>query len=250
MANAGYQRSTDAIYRELDYRQKIPLSLGANIPLAPRWSVNGEIFGARTLPFNSAQNPSEFYVGARFQASDAVVLHGGASIGAFSDVPSAGYRLLLGLKIEPLSPAHEPVKPTKQNDVLAFSQAQRTIIPPSEIDLKRDILFAHDSSALSPAYKEILDKLANQIITDKDPTQIIEVEGHTNEIGSDSYNLGLSRRRANAVQKYLMSRAVSADQLRVVGYGKRRPKAGSEKLERSVRLTINRRVEFKTHSKN
>ncbi|MDP1645687.1 MAG: OmpA family protein [Thiobacillus sp.] len=69
----------------------------------------------------------------------------------------------------------------------------------------------------------------------------VEVAGHTCSIGTDDYNLGLSRRRAEAVRNYLISKGVSADRLTARGYGESQPVASNATLEGRVK---NRRVEL------
>jgi outer membrane protein OmpA-like peptidoglycan-associated protein len=69
----------------------------------------------------------------------------------------------------------------------------------------------------------------------------VEVAGHTCNIGTDSYNMDLSRRRAEAVRHYLISKGVSADRLTVKGYGESQPAASNDTLEGRV---MNRRVEL------
>lgn len=69
----------------------------------------------------------------------------------------------------------------------------------------------------------------------------VEVAGHTCNIGTDSYNMDLSRRRAEAVRHYLISKGISADRLTVRGYGESRPAASNATLEGRV---MNRRVEL------
>jgi outer membrane protein OmpA-like peptidoglycan-associated protein len=69
----------------------------------------------------------------------------------------------------------------------------------------------------------------------------VEVAGHTCNIGTDSYNMDLSRRRAEAVRHYLISKGVSADRLTVRGYGESQPVASNDTLEGRV---MNRRVEL------
>ncbi len=69
----------------------------------------------------------------------------------------------------------------------------------------------------------------------------IEVAGHADERGSESYNIWLSNKRSNAVRDYLIRKGVSPTQLEVKGYGEGDPS--------STRLDENRRVEFKILSK-
>lgn len=69
----------------------------------------------------------------------------------------------------------------------------------------------------------------------------VEVAGHTCNIGTDEYNLGLSLRRAEAVRNYLVSKGVSADRLTVRGYGESRPAFSNATREGRAQ---NRRVEL------
>ena len=62
-----------------------------------------------------------------------------------------------------------------------------------------------------------------KIMTDN-PNITIEMASHTDRIGSDEYNIGLSQRRAQSVIDYLISKGINADRLQAQGYGKSRPK--------------------------
>jgi len=66
----------------------------------------------------------------------------------------------------------------------------------------------------------------NQMITvfDSYPDTDIEVQGHTDSSGADSYNQTLSERRAKAVTSYLVNRGVASARLNTVGYGETSPK--------------------------
>lgn len=78
-------------------------------------------------------------------------------------------------------------------------------------------------------------------ILQSNPNMKIEIAGHADERGTESYNIWLSNKRANAVRDYLIELGVDADQLEVKAYGEGDP-ASSE-------LSENRRVEFKILSK-
>ena len=114
----------------------------------------------------------------------------------------------------------------------------------TRIALDREFGFQHDSSVLLPSAKQVLKDVASLILQDLDHISGIRIEGHTNELGPDLYNLRLSQRRATAVVGFLVEQGVENPILHAQGFGKRRPKPGSEKLPREERLTVNRRVEF------
>jgi outer membrane protein OmpA-like peptidoglycan-associated protein len=82
----------------------------------------------------------------------------------------------------------------------------------------------------------------------ENPSYKIEISGHTDNIGSPSYNKDLSQRRAQAIVNYLIAKGVSRKRLVAVGYGEERPIAtNDDELEGRE---YNRRTEFKLISKN
>lgn len=83
------------------------------------------------------------------------------------------------------------------------------------------VLFAVDSSTITPAGQATLDGQAQWLMTNTDYRAV--VEGHADEQGTREYNLALGQRRANAVREYLVSRGVPASRLQVTSYGKERP---------------------------
>lgn len=69
----------------------------------------------------------------------------------------------------------------------------------------------------------------------------IEIQGHTDNVGTDEYNNPLSMKRAHAVLKYLSAKGISEERLRAKGYGKAKPLQPGDTEE--IRK-LNRRVEF------
>lgn len=100
--------------------------------------------------------------------------------------------------------------------------------------------FAFDSTELTEGSKGILDNAAR--ILRANPSVKIEVAGHTDNIGSPEYNIGLSRGRAASVVRYLLSQGVAADRMRSQGYGLTQPKATNETSEGRA---VNRRTEMR-----
>jgi len=83
------------------------------------------------------------------------------------------------------------------------------------------VLFAVDQYTLTPQAQATLDAQAAWLLSNPDYTATIE--GHADEQGTREYNIGLSNRRAVAVQDYLVSKGVSNARLTTVGFGKERP---------------------------
>jgi peptidoglycan-associated lipoprotein len=86
-------------------------------------------------------------------------------------------------------------------------------------DLK-DIHFAFDKADISPQAAQILDASAEWLKAR--PSHLVLVEGHTDERGTDEYNMALGDRRANASMNYLISRGVAASRFTVISYGEER----------------------------
>lgn len=100
--------------------------------------------------------------------------------------------------------------------------------------------FDFDKATLTTEAKSILDSGVAKL---KEFDHInISIAGHTDSIGSDSYNKGLSDRRAKAVHDYMMSQGIAAMRMQWAGYGENSPVASNDTEEGRAR---NRRVELK-----
>ncbi|HSW15268.1 MAG TPA: OmpA family protein [Solimonas sp.] len=104
----------------------------------------------------------------------------------------------------------------------------------------RNINFEFNKATLTADGRSILDGIAAGLRGQ--PTMEIEIEGHTDHIGTDAYNLKLSKGRANSVRDYLISQGVQASRLAAQGYGESHPVASNKTDEGRAE---NRRVEFK-----
>ena len=105
-----------------------------------------------------------------------------------------------------------------------------------------NITFAFDSASLNPSFRPTLDKLAATMNEYNQNT--ITIAGHTDSVGNPSYNMNLSRDRANSVRNYLVSRGVASNRINVVAYGQTRPIADNNsdygrQQNRRVELTVN-----------
>lgn len=92
--------------------------------------------------------------------------------------------------------------------------------------LSSDVLFAFGKANLRPEAAQSLDNL-QQEISKVGSLSSVEVAGYTDRIGSDKYNLKLSQDRANTVANYLVSKSVSPDVIKAVGYGEANPVTGN-----------------------
>jgi OmpA-OmpF porin, OOP family len=102
-----------------------------------------------------------------------------------------------------------------------------------------DVLFETGKADLRPGALRNLYPLVTFL--QKYPERRVLIEGHTDSVGSDAYNLDLSQRRADAVRDFLIQNGVNAAQLTTRGYGKASPVASNDTAEGRQR---NRRVEL------
>ena len=108
------------------------------------------------------------------------------------------------------------------------------------LNLPSGITFAYDSSTVQPQFRQTLDQVAD--ILSQYKQTYIDVYGHTDSTGSDSYNQALSERRAVAVADYLASRGVQPARIGTRGFGKSQPIASNDT---DAGRAANRRVEIK-----
>jgi len=103
-----------------------------------------------------------------------------------------------------------------------------------------NILFDFNSAALQPQYHAELDKVGGYLRDN--PNSYAVLAGFTDSVGSEEYNLGLSRRRAESAAAYLMNNAnVDEDRIVLQWFGKLNPVAGNDTAEGR---SMNRRVEI------
>jgi OmpA-OmpF porin, OOP family len=108
----------------------------------------------------------------------------------------------------------------------------------SESD-KQAVTFKFNSSVLDAEGKSTLDRVASGAGT---TGYMIELQGYTDARGSEQYNLGLSERRAEAVQRYLVTKKIPLYRISIVGLGKEDPVADNKSEQGRAQ---NRRVEVR-----
>jgi outer membrane protein OmpA-like peptidoglycan-associated protein len=108
------------------------------------------------------------------------------------------------------------------------------------LDMPSEVTFGVDSANIDAGFRNTLDQVASTLMQYE--KTYVDVMGHTDSTGSDTYNQTLSERRASAVADYLSIRGVQSARLATRGYGESQPKASN--LDPAGR-SANRRVEIR-----
>jgi outer membrane protein OmpA-like peptidoglycan-associated protein len=122
------------------------------------------------------------------------------------------------------------------SQVANVKEEQRGIV----ITLSGALLFPSGQERLSPIARQSLDQVA-AALAQQPSDAIIQIEGHTDDSGSERQNALLSKQRAQAVADHLMEREIEAARIRVIGHGEQRPIADNDTAEGR---SANRRVEI------
>ena len=104
---------------------------------------------------------------------------------------------------------------------LKAKQTERGIVLPMG-----DVLFEFGKSELSLVAIRNVNKLADFL--QQYPARNLLIEGHTDSVGSEEFNLALSEKRANGVRDQLVAKGIAAERITPMGYGKKYPVAGND----------------------
>jgi outer membrane protein OmpA-like peptidoglycan-associated protein len=110
--------------------------------------------------------------------------------------------------------------------------------PPPPITISSDVLFAFDRSDIRPEFYPELNVIADEL---QQRNGTLTVIGHTDSIGTEQYNQGLSERRARSVADFLISRGIPPERIITEGRGELQPVASNQTPEGRQQ---NRRVEI------
>ncbi|MDQ2044366.1 OmpA family protein [Pseudoalteromonas sp. 20-92] len=167
----------------------------------------GGVLGKAT----SNHKDKRFFIGAAIGAL------AGAAVGDYMDKQEEAFRDEL---------AGSGVEVVREGDNL------RLVMP-------SNITFATDQSYISSGFNDTLNAIAK--VMNKYEKTYLSVEGHTDSTGKDSYNMNLSRERAQSVKDYLVNQQIMAARVSTKGYGETRPIATNESANGRAQ---NRRVEI------
>ena len=213
--------------------------VGAKMDLLEWLALVGEIYGSTNFSSffgSTVESPLEVDGAFRFALPkpEGLVLTTGGGAGLNTAYGSPTYRALLSLTYPNPKRVYLPeAPPIPESEVLAKVEKKKIVIT-------RTIHFEFDKAVIRPISFSVLDAVAS--ILKQDPgIRKVRIEGHTDGKGSDSYNMKLSQKRADAVQEYLSGHGIETSRLIAIGYGETRPIDTNETPEGRAR---NRRVEF------
>jgi peptidoglycan-associated lipoprotein len=161
---------------------------------------------------------------------------------------------LLGCPGKP-KPVVDPAETTTEDSSVSESQTDQSEqqIVAEKLEKKRknvedminkimeeDVYFDFDTHMLSEKARDILSRIGDILMEEKEFGVI--VEGHTDEVGTEAYNMSLGGKRAKAVFSFLVDYGVDQSRLKTMSFGEEKPKAtGTTDTDRE----LNRRAHFK-----
>lgn len=117
---------------------------------------------------------------------------------------------------------------------------ERVVVKKDRIEINEKIQFDFDKATIKPESHDLLNEIVG-VIKKNPQIKKLSIEGHTCSDGSDTYNQGLSERRAASVRAYLVEHGIGDGALTSKGFGESRPLAENTN---DANKEKNRRVEF------
>jgi len=139
----------------------------------------------------------------------------------------------------PVTPGNPPPSTPANNVPAVDDAAVRRAIEAARATLTQSIYYDYDSDVLRDDARATLDEKLR--VLNANPSARLRIEGHTDERGSDEYNLALGRRRADQAKRYLADRGVDASRIETMSFGRERPTVSGSSEEAWAQ---NRRGEF------
>lgn len=199
-----------------------------------------EIFGANATQTSNyadqgrSQDSLEALLGMKHDFTTHLAFHAGFGTELADAIASPDWRVYTGITY-----AIGPVWGGKKERNL--EPVEPPPAPAQEAFVAHNILFEFNSDELNPDSQKTLGELVEYL--HKAPFTKLTVEGHTDSVGSETYNMNLSQRRADSIKKYLVDHyGVNEAQIEAIGYGPTRPIADNGNYQGRQQ---NRRVEFK-----
>lgn len=139
----------------------------------------------------------------------------------------------------------------KTDSVISYIKTTETVYP--ELgklpDIKMVVQFGYNEEQFIVEHKKMLDSIADFLI--KNPHVIMNVEAHTDNVGSDQYNIDLSYKRAKAIVRYFSHLGISRGRLIPKWHGENKPLLPNQNIDgtdNEHHRHINRRAELKFYN--
>jgi outer membrane protein OmpA-like peptidoglycan-associated protein len=229
--------------------ERLSYALAFNVQPTPALNliVKGDGDTSARHPWDTSQDwRLNALAGAIYGLPNGLALHAAWQVDLHDPIPGGkvselDYRLIAGVSYSFARPAAAPPPPPP----LPPPPLPPPPVAPPERQVERIVLqsvhFEFDKSQLTPLGRRVLDEAAQKL--QDNPGLTVEIEGHTDSIGTDQYNLGLGQRRAEVVKAYLaLQHQVNPQRMTAMSYGESRPVADNRTAEGRA---LNRRVEFK-----
>ncbi len=210
--------------------------LGVNVKATEWMDVIAEIYGATLLGElfqRESELPLEGLGGVRFKFAEGWQVDVGAGAGLTFGYGSPDFRGLLGVSYTKPRVVDLPPPPPPPPAPIVRVEEKKIVIT-------QKIHFEFDRAVIRPVSFHILDAVVD-VLKRHSEIQKVQVEGHTDSVGSDSYNQRLSERRAKAVVAYLVRHGISSSRLTAKGYGEASP---IDTNDTALGRARNRRTEF------
>ena len=197
------------------------LGLGVEYKFAPNWSLAGEYGTGSGKNAATKLNNNNFTLGVNY----------------YFDKPVAAPVVAPAVAPAPAAPAVKAVAPAPAP---APSETWKTLLEERPVTIE-GTHFDFDSAKLRPAANKVLSEVVEFAATYKDAQ--LDISGHTDSIGTNSYNQKLSERRAESVRAHLVKKGVAPSRIIAKGYGEEKPVADNKTKEGRAQ---NRRVEIRS----
>ncbi len=235
--NLGYfmRDSVRPVNLNVQEDDKFTYGLGVNVKALEWMDVIMEIWGATvTSDFfdRESELPLEVLGGARFRPWEGWEIDVGAGAGLTFGYGSPDFRGLVGVSYTKPRIVDLPPPPPAPVPIVRVEKER--------IVITQKIHFEFDKAVIRPISFHILDAVAD--VMKRHPEILrIQIEGHTDAVGSDQYNQRLSERRSRSVMAYLVQRGVSSSRMVAKGFGESKP---IDTNDTALGRARNRRTEF------
>ena len=226
--NIGHKENHKALYKDIDYRRQLHLSLGVLIPLTKTFDLTTEFY--KDSPYNpkNDQSPSEISIGVRKNIDTDTALYAGFGTGSFQESTSTDARVYIGFKYYP-SNKEKSIKVKKEEAMHGKYSKTYTLY------------FKTSSSSLEKSEITKLNEMISYFRNDPYISKII-IEGYTSNTGSKSLNYLLSKARAITVLNHLDKNGIKSRLLDFIGHGNSKANniLKNDKMDRKVEFRIYR----------